>query len=114
MPVPQRGGPPPAAHGDPVQLQTQADIAVALTAALSTRMKPPATPRRDLRPSTAAWMLLTGMGVTLLLLAVFSDPGYRWAALAAGAVQIVCGYAWIVRLTHMRDPQRGLLCGSRR
>jgi len=73
-------------------------------------MKPPATPRRDLRPSTAAWMLLTGLGVALLLFAVFNDPGYRWAALTAGAVQIVCGYAWIVRLTHLRDPQRGLLC----
>lgn len=98
------------APGEPVQLQTQADIAVALTAALTTRMKPPAAPRRDLRPSTAVWMLLTGLGGALALLAVFNDPDYRWAALAVAAVQIACGYAWIVRLTHLRDPKRALLC----
>ena len=97
-------------YGDPVQLQTQADIAVALTAALTSRMKPPPAPRRDLRPSTAAWMLLTGLGVALIALAAFSDPGYRWPALAVAAVQVACGYAWIVRLTHLRDPKRGLAC----
>ncbi len=110
-PVPPSDVQPAASpYGDPVQLQTQADIAVALTAALTSRMKPPAVPRRDLRPSTAAWLLLTGLGVSLVALAVFNDPAYRWPAIVAGAVQIVCGYAWIVRLTHMRDPKRGVLC----
>lgn len=110
--VPARvtGAPPIQTSAEPVQLQTQADIAVALTAALTSRMKPPATPRRDLRPSTAAWMLLTGLGIALVLVALFTDTGYRWAALAVGAVQIVLGYVWIVRLTHMRDPNRGAMC----
>ena len=52
---PAAGGtaPMPVEQAEPVQLQTQADIAVALTAALTQRMKPRAQPRRDLRPSTA-------------------------------------------------------------
>jgi hypothetical protein len=93
-----------------VQLRTQADIALALTAALTSRMKPPAIPRRDLRPSTAAWLLLTGIGVVLVLLALFSDLGYRWAALAVGVLQSCVGYLWIVRLTYLRDRSRGMLC----
>jgi hypothetical protein len=95
---------------EPVQLQTQADIAVALTAALTRRMKPRAAPRRDLRPSTAAWMLLTGLGVALVFVALFSSPVYRWVLLVVGALQIGLGYGWIVRLTHLRDPHRGVLC----
>jgi hypothetical protein len=110
VPVPVPTIPEPVGYGEPVQLQTQADIAVALTAALTSRMKPPAAPRRDLRPSTAGWMLLTGIGVMLVALAAFSDPAYRWPAYLVGAVQIVCGYVWIVRLTHLRDPRRGAVC----
>jgi hypothetical protein len=102
--------PAEAARAEPVQLQTQADIAVALTTALSTRMKPPAAPRRDLRLSTAAWMLLTGIGLALVILIVFRGTPYFWPALAVGIVQIVCGYVWIVRLTYLRDPKRGLQC----
>lgn len=109
--APARAGDAPAPrYAEPVQLQTQADIAAALTAALTSRMKPPASPRRDLRPSTAVWMLLTGLGVAFLLVSLFAGLDYRWAGLAVGALQIVLGYAWIVRLTHLRDPKRGLLC----
>lgn len=107
-PVPARDS--DSGYVEPVQLQTQADIAVALTAALTSRMKPPAAPRRDLRPSTAAWMLLTAVGVTLAVLALFTDSAYRWPALLVGAVQITAGYVWIVQLTKFRDPTRGLLC----
>ncbi|AMV30373.1 hypothetical protein VT84_38630 [Gemmata sp. SH-PL17] len=102
--------PPRVTIAEPVQLQTQVDITVALTAALSSRMRPPPAPRRDLRPSTAAWMLLTGAGVACVLVALFGDADLRWAALAIGATQILIGYVWIVRMTHARDPQRGLLC----
>ncbi|VTR90869.1 hypothetical protein : [Gemmata massiliana] len=102
--------PPRITIAEPVQLQTQVDITVALTAALSSRMRPPPAPRRDLRPSTAAWMLLTGAGVACVLVALFGDADLRWAALAIGATQILIGYVWIVRMTHARDPQRGLLC----
>jgi hypothetical protein len=101
---------PGAPRPDPVQLQTQADIAAALTAALASRMKPAEAPRRDLRPSTAAWMLLTAAGVVLVVLALFTDTGYRWPLFAVGAVQVVLGYVWIVRLTRFRDPARGVLC----
>src|SRR5579883_284075 len=105
--------PPPSPepeYSEPVQLQTQADIAVALTAALTSRMKPPPTPRRDLRPSTALWMLSTGIGLALFLLALFSDANYSVGVLLIGVVQQVAGYIWIVRLTGLRDVQRGLLC----
>jgi hypothetical protein len=108
--TPAPAGTVDTSYAEPVQLQTQADIAVALTAALTSRMKPPATPRRDLRPSTAGWMLLTAIGVVLAVLALFSDPAYRWAALVVGVVQIAIGYVWIVRLTKFRDPTRGTLC----
>ncbi|HEY1191777.1 MAG TPA: HEAT repeat domain-containing protein [Gemmata sp.] len=101
---------PAPRYAEPVQLQTQADIAAALTAAITSRMKPPAAPRRDLRPSTAVWMLLTGLGVAFVLVSLFGGLDYRWTGLAVGVVQIVIGYAWIVRLTHLRDPKRGLLC----
>lgn len=101
---------PAAPRAEPVQLQTQADIAAALTAALTSRMKPAEAPRRDLRPSTAAWMLLTAIGVTLTALALFTDAWYRWPLLAVGVVQAVIGYVWIVRLTRFRDPARGVLC----
>jgi hypothetical protein len=97
-------------HGEPVQLQTQADIAAALTAALASRMKPPAAPRRDLRPSTAVWMLLTALGVTFAGPALLTDLDYRWGVLVVGVIQVVLGYAWIVRLTRFRDQTRGLLC----
>lgn len=97
-------------YAEPVQLQTQADIAVALTAAITSRMKPAAAPRRDLRPSTAVWMLLTGVGVAFLLVALVTDLDYRWAAVAVGVAQVAIGYAWIVWLTHRRDPRRGLAC----
>jgi hypothetical protein len=95
---------------EPVQLQTQAEIAAALTAALASRMKPPPAPRRDLRPSTAAWMLLAGLGAALVLLALFVGPAYRLPALAVGFAQVAVGYVWIVHLTGQRDSTRGLLC----
>ncbi len=85
---------------------------MALTAALTSRMKPPPAPRRDLRPSTAVWMLLTGVGVAFVLVALFSDLNYRWAALSVGAAQVVFGYAWIVRLTYLRNPVRGVVCAT--
>ena len=102
--------PPRAPRAEPVRLQTQVDIAVALTAALSSRMRPPPAPRRDLRPSTAAWMLLTGIGVACVLVTLFTDPSLWVSGLVVGILQIVIGYAWIVFLTYMRDPQRGLVC----
>ncbi len=94
----------------PVQLQTQADIAVALTAALTSRMKPPPAPRRDLRLSTAAWMLLTGISCALILVTLFSSWDLLVPVSIIGAIQITAGYLWIVWLTHLRSPQRGLLC----
>lgn len=110
-PVPHaRAGGAAPTYAEPVQLQTQADIAAALTVALTSRMKPPAEPRRDLRPSTAVWMLLTGLGVVFILVSLFGDLDYRWVGGGIGALQVVLGYLWIVRLTHLRDPKRGLLC----
>ncbi len=46
----------------PVPARTQADFVAALTDALIQRMRP----RRDLRLSTTAWLLFTGLAVTFL------------------------------------------------
>jgi hypothetical protein len=100
------------ARAEPVQLQTQADIAVALTAALTSRMKPPPAPRRDLRLSTAAWMFLTSVALVFALLALVADVRYRVPVLAVGAAQVAAGYVWIVLLTGQRDRKRGLLCAT--
>lgn len=118
LPVPAatpapRPAPGPSAnerYGEPVQLQTQADITAALTAALSSRMKPRARERRDLRPSTALWLLLTGAGVALALVALFWDTDYRTGVFAVAAAQALAGYAWIVRLTAARATARGWAC----
>lgn len=113
-PVPRRAPAAPQSanerYGEPVQLQTQADITAALTDALSSRMKPRARARRDLRPSTALWLLLTGVGVALALVALFLDAEYRTAVFAVAAVQVLAGYVWIVRLTAMRETARGWAC----
>ena len=73
-------------------------------------MKPAQAPRRDLRPSTAIWLLLTGIGAVLVLVALLNELDYRGAALAVGVVQVAIGYAWIVRQTYLRQPLRGLAC----
>jgi hypothetical protein len=113
-PVPRRAPAPTQSanerYGEPVQQQTQADITAALTDALSSRMKPRARERRDLRPSTALWLLLTGVGLALALVALFLDAEYRSGVFAVAAVQVLAGYAWIVRLTSMRDTARGWAC----
>jgi hypothetical protein len=102
-------GPRPA-RAEPVQAQTQADIAVTLSAALAIRMKPPPAQRRDLRPSTALWVLSTGAALMLLFLTAAVDPRCLAGVLFIGVAQQAAGYLWIVSLTGARDPLRGLLC----
>ena len=95
---------------EPISARTQADIAGALTEALTQRMKPQRRPRRDLRPSTAAWLFLTGLGIAFLLVSLFTAADYCLLAAVLGVLQIAIGYSWIVSLTSQRDPQRGLAC----
>lgn len=94
----------------PLHLRTEMDIAAALTDVLTTRMKPPPKPPRDLNPSTAFWLLLTGMAVILLGVALFSTGNtLRWV-FYIGAAEIVIGYVWIVVLVMRRDPKGALIC----
>jgi hypothetical protein len=109
-PAPPPAGPAPVAAGDPYQLRNQADIAAGLTAVLTTRMKPPPEPPRDLKLSTALWLLLTGVGVALLLLALTTSGEYLRAVVYIGAAQIAAGYLWVVWMAARRDWRRGLLC----
>jgi hypothetical protein len=95
---------------NPVHVDTQADIAAALTEALTLRMKPPRRPRRDLRLSTAAWMFLTGIAAVLILVSLFSTTDYSLVAILIGLLEVALGYGWIVSLTARRDPRRGLAC----
>src|SRR5581483_2979465 len=62
-PPPGRREAGPVGFDEPLHLRSQMDIAAELTAVLTTRMKPPPEPPRDLKPSTAIWLLATGIAV---------------------------------------------------
>lgn len=94
----------------PLALRSELDIAAELTNVLTTRMKPPPQPPRDLYLSTAFWMLLTGMGVVLLSLTLFKNVDYLIWVKFIGWVQVVVGYVWIVVLTFRRNPVRAVYC----
>jgi hypothetical protein len=99
-----------AGFAEPFRAHEQEEIAAHLTAALTSRMKPPPEPPRDLRPSTALWLVMSGIGLTLLLLALVTAGDYLWAAGYLGLVEVAVGYGWIVWLAFRREPKRGLLC----
>ena len=88
----------------PLHLRSEMDIAAALTDVLTTRMKPPPKPPRDLYISTAFWLLLTGIAAILLGLTLFKPLDYLKWVIYVGALQIVIGYVWIVALAFRRDP----------
>ncbi len=94
----------------PLRLRTEMDIAVDLTSALATRMKPPPRPPRDLKPSTAVWILTTGLALALLTASLISSNNFIEAALAIGAAQALAGYAWVTALAFRRDLRRGIAC----
>ena len=85
------------------------DLAADLTAMLTTRMKPPPQPPRDLRASTAIWLLTTGLALILLAVALFTTGSSLWLVGYIGLAQLVAGYAWVVWIAFRRDPRRGLL-----
>ena len=86
------------------------DLAVDLTSALAARMKPPPKPPRDLKPSTAVWILTTGIGVALLLGTLLSSNNFVETVIAIGVAQIIAGYAWVTAIAFRRDAQRGIAC----
>jgi hypothetical protein len=96
--------------GEPVHVQTQAEIAAALTEVLTHRMKPRRHPRQDLRVSTAGWLVLTGVAFACCLATLLTSMNYFQAVLVIGVLEIIIGYAWIVFLTSHRHPQRGIAC----
>jgi hypothetical protein len=96
-------------EGEPLPVKTQADIAAALSVALASRMKPPRRAQRDLRPSTALWLLLTGLGIAFFFVSLFSTNYSRWIA-GLGLIEMFAGYAWIVLMAASRNPWRGVLC----
>jgi len=93
--------------------RTQADIAAAITEALTLRMRPPRKPHRDLRPSTALWLVLLTVAVVLVPIALFTGGNPRqyggWV-IGLGIAQLLLGYVWIVWLTGRRASSRGLAC----
>ena len=105
LPVQEASKEPPPDHLTE-QLRTQSDVVVAL----ATRLRPQRGARRDLRPSTAAWLVLSGFGFALLLAALVNNMAYRWFALAIGIAQVIGGYVWIIRLRYRQNPRRAILC----
>lgn len=99
-----------AEPSEPVHVQTQVEIAAALTEVLTHRMKPPRHPKRDLRLSTAGWLVLTGLGIALLLSTLFTSANYRNTVIMVGFAEVLIGYGWIIFLTSHRDPKRGIAC----
>ena len=95
---------------EPLRLRTEMDIAVDLTSALATWMKPPPKPPRDLKPSTAVWILSTGVAVALLIASLASSNNFVEAVLTIGAAQVIAGYAWVTALAFSRDVRRGMAC----
>lgn len=102
---------PPRRTSEPVAVgaRTQLDVAVQLTSALASRMKPPQKPRRDLHLSTALWLLTTGVAAGLLVVTLFTSRDFKTALIALGAAQVFAGYVWIVWLAARRDWVRGVL-----
>jgi hypothetical protein len=94
----------------PLHLRTEMDIAAALTDVLTTRMKPPPQPPRDLKLSTAFWLLLTGVSVALLGMSLFTATDHRKWVAYLGVAQMAIGYIWIVSLVYRRDPSQGMAC----
>jgi hypothetical protein len=104
----ENGGAMPA--GEPLRLRTDMEIAVDLTTAIASRMKPPPKPPRDLKPSTALWILTTGLGAALLAISLLSSSDFMQAVFAVGAGQVIAGYAWVTIIAFRRDIQRGVVC----
>lgn len=105
---------PPPRAADPLTVtppggKTQADVAVELSSALATRMKPRPRPRRDLSLATALWLLATGVAAGLLVVTLFTARDFAMAALVIGVAQAFAGYVWIVWLAAQRDWVRGVL-----
>lgn len=97
-------------HSSAMQLRTEMDIAAALTDVLTTRMKPPPKPPRDLYPSTAFWLLFTGIAIGLLGLTLFSTADHlKWVGFI-GAGEMAAGYLWIIWLVFRRQPSSAALC----
>ena len=119
LPVPVRPAPAtpaptpkpaaPDSHAEPLRLRSQMDIAAELTAVLTTKMKPPPEPPRDIKPSTAVWLVATGLGLALLALALVIRGSFLPWLVLVGAGQVLAGYFWIVYLAARRDWRRGLL-----
>lgn len=108
-PLPQAGG-GPGGFAEPFRAHEQEEVAAHLATALTTRMKPPPEPPRDLRPSTAVWLIATGIALALLMIALVTSGDYLRAVGFIGLAEVVVGYGWIVWLTFSREPKRGLLC----
>lgn len=94
----------------PLHLRTSVDVAADLTAALTSRMKPAPKPPRDLNPSTALWLVATGIALALLILTLVTANTFAPAVFLFGLAEVAAGYIWVVWLAFRRDWQRGVAC----
>ena len=76
-----------AESSEPVHVRTQSQIAEALSEVLARRMKPPRNPRKDLRLSTAGWLVLTGLGIALVLVTFVTRANYSRTIFLVGVAR---------------------------
>jgi hypothetical protein len=94
----------------PIRLRTRTDATADPIALLLRRAGQRPRPYRDLKPSTAVWLLATGAAAALLLATLLTTNDFARAAAYLGAAQVLGGYAWVVALAFRRGRQSGLLC----
>lgn len=82
--------------------RTQMDYAADLSATISTRMKPPPEPPSDLKPTTAAWLVLTVTGVVLWLVGVIYEAQTLELVALVGVLLTTFGYLWVAYLAGRR------------
>lgn len=95
---------------DPLFIRSQMDVTAGLTAVLTSRMKPPPEPPRDLAPSTAVWLLLTGLALAFLAVTLLTPNDFAPVVAYLGVLEVAAGYLWIVVMAYSREWRRGVLC----
>jgi hypothetical protein len=106
--LPTRAAVRPPAVANPTGL-AGVDLAVELTAALATRMRPPPEPAPDLRPATLGWAALALLAAGLWVAGVVADPAALPFVAVIGGLLAAAGGLWLVLADGRRSRPAGCL-----